>query len=129
MTNSQGVHGILHTASPINFVLLKTWDEFITPAVQGSLSVLQSAFHHAGPQLESFVLTSSLAAISDPEKAASGYSFSESDWNDWTENKCKELGAEAPSQLLYPASKTAAEKAVWGFKNEFKVGYWSFLFV
>ena len=89
------------------------------PAVRGAVGMLESAFKHAGPQLESVVITSSVAAIYDPSKRP--YTFTEADWNTWAEAKAKELGGEAPSSTLYPASKVAAEKAFWKFRDDNQV--------
>lgn len=80
---------------------------------------------YAGAQLKSFVLTSSFATSSDPS-AAMPKTFTESDWNNWAEAKAKSkefenLDAEAKAKVLYPASKTAAERAVWKWKDEEKV--------
>ncbi len=91
----------------------------VVPAVNGALSILNSAYKHAGPQLESFVITSSFAAVSDPSKRR--YTFTAADWNTWAEKEHKRLGAETPSRILYPASKAAAERAIWNFRDEHKV--------
>lgn len=56
----QGVYSIVHTASPVDFSLT-TVDAFFIPAVEGNLSILNSAKSAAGPQLKSFVLTSSIS--------------------------------------------------------------------
>ena len=65
------------------------------------------------------MLTSSVAAVMDPRKKP--YAFTEADWNTYSEEKAKELGTEAPGALLYQASKTAAEQAIWAFRDEYKV--------
>jgi len=83
--------------------------------VAGAVGILNSAYRHAGPQLESFVITSSVAAIVDPTKPK--YAFSEEDWNTYSYDRAKDLGDEAPSGMLYQASKVAAERAVWEFKK------------
>ena len=120
-----GVHIIIHTASPINFSF-NSWDQFVPIAVAGAVGILTSAYKHAGPQLESFVITSSVAAILDPSKIP--YTFTEADWNTYSYDKAKELGDQAPAGLLYQASKTAAERSIWQFRDEYKVsrlGYWT----
>ena len=89
-------------------------------AVAGAAGILLSAYKHAGPQLESFVLTSSVAAIIDPSKKP--FNFTEADWNTYSAAKAKELGEGAPGGLLYQASKTEAERAIWAFRDEYKVG-------
>jgi len=47
--------------------------------------------------------------------------FTNADWNNWAETKAQELGDSAPIKVLYSASKVAAERAVWKFRNEHKV--------
>lgn len=91
----------------------------MVPAVNGALSILNSAYKHAGPQLESFVITSSFAAVSDPSKRP--YTFTAADWNTWAEAEHKKLGSDTPPTVLYPASKAAAERAIWDFRDEHKV--------
>lgn len=113
-----GVAAILHIASALD-LRLTTWEQVIVPALNGTLSILASACSHAGPQLEAFVWTSSTAAISDPSK--SPYDFTEADWNDWAVPKAQEVGDAAPPGLLYTAAKTAAEKALWKFRDDKKV--------
>ena len=83
------------------------------------MGILQSAVKHAGPQLESVVLTSSVASIWDPSK--NPQHFTEADWNNWAEAKAKELGDKTPTSVLYSASKAAAEKAFWKFRDDNKV--------
>lgn len=111
-----GVTAVIHTASPISSKNTK-WEDAITPAVQGSLGILNSAYKHAGPKLESFVLTSSVAAVSDPSKKT--HCFTEADWNEWAEPKAKS----GESSALYSASKTLAERAIWEFRDEKKVRF------
>ena len=57
-----GVDHIHHVASPVTFadVPLK---EYIDPAVAMVREMLESAIGHAGPQLRSLTLTSSVAAV------------------------------------------------------------------
>lgn len=64
-------------------------------------------------------MTSSFSAAYDPEKKS--HVFTEKDWNEWSAQKCEELGDKAPPELLYAESKAAAEKAVWKFRDEEKV--------
>ena len=106
-----GVHAIIHTASPIDFSL-KTIDEFMHPAVNGNLSILNSTLS-AGPQLKSFVLTSSIAAIVDISKP-DDYAFTEDDWNVNGEEVARKEFRAGPA---YGASKAAAERAMWRWKE------------
>ena len=116
-----GVDGIFHTASPIDFKL-DTYEKTVTPAVKGSETILESALK-AGPQLQSVVITSSVAAVTNP-KDDPEYTFTEKDFasalleratKDWKD------GAQTPPGVLYTASKTAADRAVWRWREEHKV--------
>lgn len=105
----RAVHAIVHTASPVDFTLT-TVDEFFGPAVGGNLSILESAKYHAGPQLESFVVTSSVAAIADRWKQPPDHDYSEDDWNTSGEAVARESFS---AQVAYGASKAVAERALW----------------
>lgn len=105
----QGVHGIIHTASPVDFSLPSV-DAFIGPAVQGTLSILRSAQTHAGPQLQSVVVTSSVAAVVDKWRQPPTHAYSESDWNTSGESVARES---FNPMVAYGASKAAAERALW----------------
>ncbi|KAL8729112.1 MAG: hypothetical protein Q9166_004943 [cf. Caloplaca sp. 2 TL-2023] len=114
---------IIHAASPLSYALT-TWSDTVDVATAGSLSILNSALHHAGPQLQAFVLTSSFAACNDPSPAQSKV-FTENDWNTWAEAKAKSpefegLSGEERARVLYSASKTASERAVWAWGDEYK---------
>ncbi|KAH9221212.1 hypothetical protein DL95DRAFT_382081 [Leptodontidium sp. 2 PMI_412] len=114
------VDGIFHTASPINFSLTD-FSHFITPAIRGSEVILDSALK-AGPQLSSVVITSSAAAIYDANKS-SPYTFTESDFASFALDRAeadKEQGLVTPPGILYSASKTAADRAVWRWRDEHK---------
>jgi nucleoside-diphosphate-sugar epimerase len=116
-----GVHGIFHTASPIDFSLT-TYDEFITIAVKGTNSIFESALK-AGPQLESLVVTSSVAAITN-SGVEPGYVFTEKDFAHTAFDKATSdhtQGIDSPAGILYSASKTAAERAVWEFRDKHNV--------
>lgn len=77
-TNSpQGVTAIAHLASPVSFFFTDP-EPVIRTAVQGTKTMLESALK-AGPQLKSFVLLSSMAAIRNSTPPP--YPFSEKDWN------------------------------------------------
>lgn len=87
--------------------------------------MLNSALNHAGPRLSSFVLTSSFAACTDPQTPLPK-TFTENDWNTWAEPKAKskdfeDLDDNAKGRVLYLASKTAAERAVWEWREKREV--------
>jgi nucleoside-diphosphate-sugar epimerase len=110
----KGVSYILHTASPVIFTLT-TVDDFFIPAVEGNLCILNSALRHAGPQLKSFVLTSSIAAIGDKWKNLPDHHYTEEDWNTSGEAIARDP-ATFTAGIAYGASKAAAERAMWDFK-------------
>ncbi|KAL8649259.1 MAG: hypothetical protein Q9210_004506 [Variospora velana] len=119
-----GTTAIIHTASPISYALT-SWSSTVDVAIAGAISILNSALNHANPRLGSFVLTSSFAACTDPQ-APLPKTFTENDWNTWAEAKAKskdfeELDDNAKGRVLYPASKTAAERAVWEWREKRKV--------
>ncbi|KAL8968889.1 MAG: hypothetical protein Q9197_004631 [Variospora fuerteventurae] len=120
----KGTTAIIHTASPISFALTR-WSSTVDIAVAGAISILNSALNHAGPRLSSFVLTSSSAACINPQ-APLPKTFTENDWNTWSEAKAKskdfeELDDSAKGRVLYSASKTAAERAVWEWREKKKI--------
>ncbi|KAJ3519349.1 hypothetical protein NMY22_g13245 [Coprinellus aureogranulatus] len=73
------VEGIVHLASPLGTQGSDDPDDFINPAVNGTLGVLRSALKH-GQSVKRIVITSSCAAIvtNQPEPGVWG----EEDWND-----------------------------------------------
>jgi nucleoside-diphosphate-sugar epimerase len=96
---------VLHVASPISLEASKDENEFIVPAVEGTLRVLRAA-KNAG--VKRVVLTSSFGAIGYGHKPTET-PFTEETWTDTT---YKGLSA-------YIKSKALAEKAAWDFiKNE-----------
>ncbi len=115
---NSGVTAIIHTASPIS-ANNTTWAAAVTPAVKGATNIFYSALNLAGPQLRSFVMTSSFSAAFDPSKA--GHTFNEKDWNTWSLKRCEESGDHAHPSLLYAESKTAAERAIWSLRHDVKV--------
>ncbi|KUJ16913.1 NAD-dependent epimerase/dehydratase:3-beta hydroxysteroid dehydrogenase/isomerase-like protein [Mollisia scopiformis] len=119
---AKGVDGIFHTASPIDFSIA-TYELMVTPAIRGTETVLESALK-AGSQLTSVVITSSVVAIVNPKEGP--YTFTEKDWAAValeTVTKNKEEGVTSPGGLLYAASKTAADRAVWKFRDEHKPSF------
>lgn len=115
----KGVHAIIHVASPVDFTL-KSVDAFFIPAIRGNLSILNSAKTHAGPQLKSFVLTSSIAAIADRWKQPVDHAYTEVDWNTSGEAVAR---AEFNPLIAYGASKAAAERALWDWRDQHKPSF------
>ncbi|TEB22503.1 D-lactaldehyde dehydrogenase [Coprinellus micaceus] len=104
----KGVDGIAHMASPFH-ENVDDPEEFIRPAVQGTLTLLRSAQAHAGPQLKRVVITSSCAAVITIQPTAR--TFSELDWNEQSIDEVKAQGRAAAPMTKYRASKTLAERA------------------
>ncbi|KAI9831862.1 MAG: hypothetical protein M1826_002894 [Phylliscum demangeonii] len=117
-------HQIYHVASPVNFNLVKV-EEVLDVAVAATKGVLQTAHDCAGAQLEAVVVTSSGAAIMNAPQQTPPvpYVFTEADWNNTSESFVKQAGSPADGALLYFASKAAAEKAVWKWREEHKPSF------
>ncbi|KAJ3506176.1 hypothetical protein NMY22_g17338 [Coprinellus aureogranulatus] len=113
----KGVDGIEHMASPFH-ENVDDPEEFIRPAVNGTLGILKSALAHAGSQLKRVVITSSCAAVITIQPTAR--TFTEDDWNEQSIQETKEQGRSAPAMTKYRASKTLAEKAALEWFNEHK---------
>ncbi|RXW23027.1 hypothetical protein EST38_g2830 [Candolleomyces aberdarensis] len=112
----KGVHAIEHMASPVP-VNDNGGDpeEFIRPAVDGTLGILKSALKN-NSAIKRIVVTSSSAAVSTVTPEAR--TFSEVDWNELSINEIREQGRQAHPMTKYRASKTLAEKALWKFYEE-----------
>jgi nucleoside-diphosphate-sugar epimerase len=68
------------------------------------------------------VVTSSVAAIIDPKEDPE-YTYTEADWASGAlaeAEKNKEAGVPTPAGRLYGASKTAADQAMWRFRDTHK---------
>lgn len=95
-----------------------TYATTVVPAVKGSQSILFSALN-AGPQLTSIVITSSVASIIDYDNPDPEYHYTEHDFASTALSQAtSDLSSNTPSpaHLLYAASKTAADRAVWDFR-------------
>lgn len=110
-------------ASPLNSKL-DSYNDVVIPAQQGTETLLSSGLQ-AGPQLESVVVTSSTSAVVDIfGKFEPGYIFTEKDSAKLPLDlavKEKEAGKPSNPFVLYAASKIAAERIVWKFREENKV--------
>ncbi len=73
------------------------------------------------PKVRSFVFMSSIAAVRSVQEG--DYTFTEKDWNTQAEALVAAKGKDAPSPAIYAASKTAAEKALWKFRDEHKPSF------
>jgi nucleoside-diphosphate-sugar epimerase len=113
-----GVTSIIHTASPLNLTL-KTRDETIRPAVQGTLSLLKSAHNCARIQFNNIVVTGSVASVMGI-KPKPGKVYTEADFDE-TPLIAEQAGENASPNLLYYTSKILAEEALRKFVSNLKV--------
>ena len=94
----QGLHGVLHIASPFPLNEPKDPQELIRPAVEGTLRVLKAAMDAKVPQ---FVQTSSTVAVAFGHPKDRTAPFTEDDWTVLSN----------PAVSAYGRSKTMAERA------------------
>lgn len=113
-----GVDAIAHLASPVSFAFTQP-EPVLHSAINGTVRILESA--QKEPKIKSFVLMSSVTAIMEPK--TEDYTFTEADWNTAAERAVGELGNATPGRLIYAASKVAAEKAMWKFRDEQKPNF------
>ena len=95
-----GVEGVIHTASPYVLTVRDAQRDLVDPAVNGTRALLSACDQARG--LRRFVLTSSMAAITDEPD---GRVLTEADWNDRSSLR----------RNPYYFSKTLAERAAWDF--------------
>lgn len=93
--------------------------DMIDPAVLGTTNVLK-AVAESCPTVKRVVVTSSFAAILDPQLASTGAkkTYTEADWSPVTLEDAYANGLNA-----YIASKVLAEKAAWGFVGKEKPNF------
>jgi len=105
-----GCTGVFHAASPF-FFGSSSEEDFVPPAVEGTLNVLRSIAER--PAITRVVVTSSMAAVAyDGGKFGSDHVYTDEDWS--IEEYQREIKA------WYALSKTLAEKAAWDFVEEQK---------
>jgi nucleoside-diphosphate-sugar epimerase len=97
-------------------------DYVIKTAVGGTRSILESAKRVGGPQLKSFILMSSIAAITGPKDPP--HTYTEDEWNEFSSDKVARLGEKADGGEIYRASKTEAERAFWKFRDVEKPSFY-----
>ncbi|KAF8953556.1 D-lactaldehyde dehydrogenase [Flammula alnicola] len=115
----KGVEGIEHIASPAHLdPQIDDPDDFIRPAVHGTVGILRSALK-AGTQIKRVVVTSSIAAVVSMV-TGSPRTFDEKDWGDEFVKTVEEQGKMSPTIVKYAASKTLAAKAAWEFYSKHK---------
>ena len=91
--------------------------ELYTPAVHGTVSVLEAVKKY-NPNVKRIVITSSFASNLDFAKGLRpGYAYTEADWNPMTKEEALSAGPVA----AYLVSKTLAERAAFDFVEKEKV--------
>ncbi|KAH6910649.1 D-lactaldehyde dehydrogenase [Coprinopsis sp. MPI-PUGE-AT-0042] len=114
----KGVQAIEHTATPVDFSVPNPKPEdFIEPAIKGTVRVLESALKYKDG-IKRIVVTSSLGAVSSLTEGPRAYT--EEDWNEYSLKEVEEKGAEAGVLVIYSASKVLAERAAWDFYKNHK---------
>ena len=106
---------VAHLAAPVSFFFTDP-EPIMKAAVEGVTRMLESASKE--PRIKSFVYMSSVAAILSQHEGP--HRFTEEDWNTQAEAIVAEMGKNSPGPLIYSASKTAAEKTLWKFRDEHK---------
>ncbi|UJR13001.1 hypothetical protein I4U23_000027 [Adineta vaga] len=121
----QGVDGVMHIASPINFKLVNPEKDFLQPAINGTKGILQSAHQYNQNhqhQIKRIVVTSSFVAVFDPTRGSRpGYSYTEQDWCPLTYEQG--VAAKDEPHKAYCVSKVFAERAVWKFIEKEKPSF------
>ncbi|CAF3046205.1 unnamed protein product [Rotaria sp. Silwood2] len=121
----QGVDGIIHVASPVRLTLTDPEKDFLLPAINGTMGVLQAAhkYNKNHPNtIKRIVITSSFASIIDISKGLrSGYSYTEKDWCPFT--YVDGLAEKNDSLTVYRTAKTCAERAAWEFLDKEKPSF------
>ncbi|KAM7193678.1 hypothetical protein V8F20_008315 [Naviculisporaceae sp. PSN 640] len=113
---SKGTTAIIHIAAPVN--IFKTEPSaFMHASVKGLSQALEAA-HANRDTVKSFVFMSSTAAVIS-EKGEVDYTFNEAGWNTDAEAIVARMGINAaPKHVVYEASKVAAERELWKFREE-----------
>jgi nucleoside-diphosphate-sugar epimerase len=112
-----GAHGIFHIASPVS-LSLQSYDDAITPAVNGTTSLLASALHHSGTRLKSVVITSSISALYSGRPAPGSIITEEGKSAiDLSTLRDDIATNRIPKAALYSISKVAADAAVWNWRD------------
>ncbi|KAI8960254.1 ketoreductase [Daldinia sp. FL1419] len=97
---------VIHTASPYHLSVQDAIKDFIDPAINGTIGILESIATYA-PTVRRVVITSSSAAMINPLNHAKVYD--ETCWAPWTLNDAKD------PKKAYVTSKVLSEKAAWTF--------------
>lgn len=107
---------VLHAASPFTLEINDPVKDLLTPAINGTKSILSAIKKFGSSSVEKLVVTSSYAAIMDLDKEMDPKTtFSEKTWNPDSMEYCQRSPGAA-----YNGSKVFAEKAAWNFLEENK---------
>ena len=117
----KGAYAILHLAAPVIKPGI-TASELMVPTLEGTRNILQSALTKAGPQLETFVFTTSAGAFINPGQKTPHIYTSDSR-NTIHERQAIEEGEHCSPYVAYPAAKVAAEKLVFHFRDQHKPSF------
>ncbi|KAM7196781.1 hypothetical protein V8F33_005900 [Rhypophila sp. PSN 637] len=111
---AKGTTAIIHIAAPVNIFTIDP-SAFMHASVEGLKQALNAAYENQDT-VKSFVFMSSTAAIISEKNG--DYTFAEADWNTYAERMVAEKGVmAAPRHVVYEASKVAAEREFWSFKE------------
>ncbi|KAF2664579.1 NAD(P)-binding protein [Microthyrium microscopicum] len=116
----KGVYAIVHMATPVSLQFTDP-EPVLKTAVGGVRTILNSAIEKAGPQLKVIVDTSSITTIFEEKEPP--YTFTDDHWNGVAEKMVQELGTKTPGPVIYAASKVAAEKEFWAFREQKKPSF------
>ncbi|KAK4035216.1 hypothetical protein C8A01DRAFT_18094 [Parachaetomium inaequale] len=111
----KGVDAVAHLASPVSFDFTDP-EPVLKSAINGTVRALESA--QKEPKIKNFVLMSSIVAVL--QQREEDYTYTEKDWNTFAEDVVAKEGKATPGPIIYFASKVAAEKAMWKFRDEHK---------
>ncbi|KAI0076362.1 NAD(P)-binding protein [Panus rudis PR-1116 ss-1] len=111
------VDAIEHTAAPYHFNF-EDPNDYIRPAVQGTINILESALKF-GKNLKRVVVASSVAAV-QTVGLTEVRTHTEKDWNEQSIKEVETKGKAAEAVDKYCASKTLGEKAAFDFVEKHK---------
>ncbi|KAI0205060.1 hypothetical protein F4808DRAFT_448171 [Astrocystis sublimbata] len=115
-----GCIAIFHLASPLAEIWTLPPSEVVRIATESTARALGAATR-ANETMKSVVLMSSAAALFDMPMEERLYT--ENDWNTTSEQLVKQNGDEAGGFHAYLASKTAAEKVFWQFRDTYRPSF------
>lgn len=99
-------------APTISPEITKASTQMIEPTVNSTMSLMQAAIDHAGPQFKIFVYTSSAAACITPG-AQAPFVYNDDSWNVVHPKEVAEKGDDVSIFVSYPVAKIRAEKYCW----------------